>query len=194
MTGPPQGEPRRPAAAPAGPYALSVGANRPHKNHALLAAAWREFGAAPPMMLVAAGPTDPRFPGWDTLARSAAGILPLGRVPQAELEWLYRNATLVLHPSRYEGFGFPLLEAASRGVPVLCSDIPALRELGGGVARFLSADDAPAWAAAVSELAVDTALRARMREAGLRLALAHDYAACAGRTLDVLRRVAAGAA
>jgi alpha-1,3-rhamnosyl/mannosyltransferase len=190
VTGPSQLEPHRPAASPAGPFALTVGVNRPHKNHAVLAAAWRELGEPSPMTLVAVGPADPRFPGWETLARTAPAILPLGRVPQAELEWLYRNATLVLHPSRYEGFGFPLLEAASRGVPVVCADIPSLRELGEGVARFLPADQPSAWAACVRELAGDTAGRERMREAGLRLASAHDYARCAGQTLEILRSAA----
>jgi glycosyltransferase involved in cell wall biosynthesis len=194
VTSPPQGEPRRPAAAPSGPFALTVGANRPHKNHAVLAAAWRSFGAAPPLTLVAVGPTEARFPGWETLARTAQGIVPLGRVPQAELEWLYRNATLVLHPSRYEGFGFPLLEAASRGVPAVCSDIPALRELGEGVARFLPADDVSAWAGAVRELAADAPARERMRAAGLALAAANDYAHCARRVRDVLEQVAGRAA
>lgn len=194
VTSPPGDAPRRPVAAPAGPYALTVGANRRHKNHALLATVWRDFAGSPPLTLVAVGPDDPRFPGWRTFTRTAPGIVPLGRVPQAELEWLYRNATLVLHPSRYEGFGFPLLEAASRGAPVLCSDIPALRELGEGIARFLPADDPAAWSAAIRELASDAGARARMREAGLQLAASHDYARCALQILELLRRAAAGKA
>lgn len=187
---PPAVEPVPPPGSPAGPFALTVGINKPHKNLAVLATAWRSFAGMPPVPLVAVGPTDPRFPGWEQLAAGAEGIVPLGRVTQPALEWLYRNATMVLHPSRYEGFGLPVLEAASRGAPVVCSDVPALRELGEGVARIVPAGDPAAWAAAVKDLAADAPARARMREAGLRLAAAHDYARCASQTLAILREVA----
>lgn len=180
-----------PRGCPDGPFALTVGINKPHKNLAVLADAWRTFGAAPPLALVAVGPSDSRFPTWEDLAAGTTGVHSLGRVAQAELEWLYQHAALVLHPSRYEGFGLPVLEAASRGVPVVCADVPALRELGEGVARFAPAADPAAWAAAVRELVADTAERDRMRTAGLRLAAAHEYAACAARVLAILREVTA---
>lgn len=180
-----------PLGAPAPPYALTVGINKPHKNLAVLAAAWREFAGSPPLPLVAVGPSDPRFPGWPSLAAGVPGIVPLGRVGQPSLEWLYRNATIVLHPSRYEGFGLPVLEAASRGAPVVCADVPALRELADGVARFADPDQPNAWATAVRELAGEPETRSRLREAGLRLAAAHDYARCASEVLGVLREVAA---
>ncbi len=180
-----------PRGTPAGPFALTVGINKPHKNLAVLGAAWRRFGTTPPLSLVAVGPSDPRFPGWDSLASGASGVTALGRVSQPELEWLYRRAVLVLHPSRYEGFGLPVLEAASRGAPVVCADVPALRELGEGTARFVPPDDARGWADAVAALARDEAERERMRVAGARLAAAHDYAACAERVLAILREVAA---
>jgi glycosyltransferase involved in cell wall biosynthesis len=114
----------------------------------------------------------------------------LGAVPPAQLTWLYENATMLLFPSRYEGFGFPLLEAASHGTPVIASDIPALRELGEGFARFLDSGDAPAWARAIRQLTEDSAARARMRDQGLALAARHDYAVVARRTLDVLTPLA----
>jgi len=114
----------------------------------------------------------------------------LGPVSPAQLEWLYESSTLLLFPSRYEGFGFPLLEAAERGIPVIASDIPALRELGEGVARFEAVGDAEAWAAAVRELAADAPARGRMSAAGRSLAARHDYAVVAERTRDILARVA----
>jgi glycosyltransferase involved in cell wall biosynthesis len=191
---PPRGAARseRPAAAPGRPFALVVGANRPHKNLRLLVNAWRVLGDARPPDLVSAGPVDRRFPSLDDLARDAGvqGTHTLGVVTPAELDWLYENATLLVFPSRYEGFGFPLLEAAARGTPVLAADIPALRELGEGVARFVGVDDARAWAAAVRELAGDGGARERMREAGLALAARHDYAGVARRTLEILAPLA----
>jgi alpha-1,3-rhamnosyl/mannosyltransferase len=187
---PPRGTtpPERPAAAPARPFALVVGANRPHKNLRMLVEAWRMLGEARPLDLVSVGPMDARFPALDRLARDAGvqGAHTLGLVPPAQLDWLYEHATLVVFPSRYEGFGFPLLEAAARGTPVIASDIPALRELGEGVARFVASDDAAAWAREVRELAADASGRARMRDAGLVLAARHDYAEVAQRTLEIL--------
>jgi len=186
----------RPAGAPQKPFALVVGVNRPHKNLDLLFHAWRLLGDARPLELVAVGPVDPRFPSVDQLAREAgvSGTHTLGLVPPAQLDWLYANATLLLFPSRYEGFGFPLLEAAAHGTPVIASDIPALRELGDGVVRFVDAADAPAWAGAIRELAADAAERARMRELGQALAARHDYAEVARRTLEILAPLARRAA
>ena len=191
---PPRGArpPERPGAAPERAFALVVGANRPHKNLRLLVDAWRLLGDARPLDLVAAGPVDARFPSLDRLAREAgvAGTHTLGAVSPAELDWLYEHATLLVFPSRYEGFGFPLLEAAARGTPVIASDIPALRELGEGVARFVGDSDAPGWARAVRELSADDAARARMRDAGVALAARHDYAEVARRTLELLEPLA----
>jgi alpha-1,3-rhamnosyl/mannosyltransferase len=188
--------PERPAGAPQKPFALVVGVNRPHKNLDLLFHVWRLLGDARPLELVAVGPVDPRFPSVDQLAREAgvSGTHALGLVPPAQLDWLYANATLLLFPSRYEGFGFPLLEAAAHGTPVIASDIPALRELGDGVARFVDAADAPAWAGAIRELAADAVERARMRELGRALAARHDYAQVARRTLEILAPLARKAA
>jgi len=192
---PPRAEapPERPAGVPERAFALVVGGNRPHKDLRTLARAWKLLGAARPLDLVGAGPADPRFPSLADLARAegAAGVCALGAVSPAALEWLYANATLLVFPSRYEGFGFPLLEAAARGTPVLAADIPALRELGDGVARFVAPGDAEAWAAAVRELAGDAAARARMRAAGLAAAAAHDYARVAERTWALLEQVVA---
>jgi len=182
----------RPAGVPERPFALVVGVNRPHKDLRTLANAWRLLGSASPLDLVAAGPVDPRFPSLGDLAAEggARSTHTLGPVSPAQLEWLYESSTLLLFPSRYEGFGFPLLEAAARGTPVIASDIPALRELGAGVARFEAVGDAEAWAAAVRELAADAPARARMSAAGRSLAARHDYAVVAERTRDILARVA----
>ena len=123
-------------------------------------------------------------------AGTVPGIQALGSVTPAELEWLYANATLVLIPSRYEGFGLPLLEAAARGAAVIASDLPALREIGEGVARFVPPSDPAAWASTVKELSVESAERARMGAAGRLRAREFDYDRCAGRVEAVVRAVA----
>jgi glycosyltransferase involved in cell wall biosynthesis len=74
------------------------------------------------------------------------------RVTDAELAALYAGARVVLIPSRVEGFGLPLLEAFAAGVPVVASDIPALREVSGGLVRHVAPNDLPGWCQAVQAL------------------------------------------
>jgi glycosyltransferase involved in cell wall biosynthesis len=170
-----------------------VGINKPHKNLATLVDAWRRLGDRPPLQLVTAGPEDPRYPGVAALAQvaGAKSVAALGHVSEGELHWLYLNATLVLFPSLYEGFGFPLAEAMAHGAAALVSDIPPLHEIGDGVARFVPPLDASRWADGVRTLADDAAARSRMGEAGRIRARSLDYAVTAAGTLEILRRVGA---
>jgi glycosyltransferase involved in cell wall biosynthesis len=184
--------PSRPAAMPDGAFALLVGDNRPHKNHAGLAEAWALLGAQPPIRLVAAGPEDSRFP---TLRQRIAekGGAPaqhLGRVRESELAWLYDHAALLLFPSLYEGFGSPLVEAFDHGVAAVASDIPALREVGGGAPRYEDPLDPAAWARAIVELAADSEQRARMIAAGRRVLETLTYDRTAEHTLALFREAA----
>lgn len=180
--------PERPSAVPDGPFAIVVGDNRPHKNHAVLASAWARFGASAPLALVGAGPVDARHPDLAVLARRAgARAHHLGRVSQRELAWLYQHATLLLFPSRYEGFGSPLAEAFAQGLPAVVSDLPVLREIGGGAARFVEPDQADRWAEAVADLTGEECVREQMRVAGRERAAGLTYEQTARGVLDVLR-------
>jgi glycosyltransferase involved in cell wall biosynthesis len=183
-------EPRRPAGSPEGPFALAVGVNRPHKNLDLLARVWCT-GEPPRIPLVVAGQTDARF---TSLAPRPGVVHLLGQVADEELDWLYRNAALLVFPTLYEGFGLPLLEAASRGLPVLASDLPVLRECGEEFARFLPPRDEAAWRSAVNALAADAPARSRMALAGRAAAARWDYTRCAVAVRGVLREVVGRAA
>ncbi len=63
-------------------------------------------------------------------------MIELGYTPSELLPALYRSAAALVLPSLDEGFGFPVLEALASGTPVLCSDIPALREVGADQAAY----------------------------------------------------------
>jgi glycosyltransferase involved in cell wall biosynthesis len=63
-----------------------------------------------------------------------------------------RSATALLMPSFTEGYGLPVVEAAASGLPVIASDIPVHREIGGGFADFLDPLDGPGWIGAVTDL------------------------------------------
>jgi glycosyltransferase involved in cell wall biosynthesis len=73
-------------------------------------------------------------------------------VDDTEYAALLDRATALVHASREEGFGIPLVEAMGRGTPIVVSDIPIFREIGGDTALYFVADDASGLAAAVRRL------------------------------------------
>ena len=107
------------------------------------------------------------------------------QVPTADLPALMQQATLFLYPSLVEGFGMPIVEALSAGTPVIASTGPCLIEAGGPGSRYVPATDVSGWAAAISELAGNTTLRARLRQAGLQHAKQFDGDRVAARLLSV---------
>jgi glycosyltransferase involved in cell wall biosynthesis len=133
------------------PYVLYLGQWKAYKNLPLLLQAFAEVRtASPSAQLVLAG-DDPRHPEVRRLAAglpSGSVVLP-GRLPDAAIPDLYRGAAAVVLPSRAEGFGLPVMEAMACGVRVVCSDLPALREIADGVATFCDPGDAHAFAQAI---------------------------------------------
>ncbi|MDR3532640.1 MAG: glycosyltransferase family 1 protein [Rhodopila sp.] len=148
------------------PYFLCVGTIEPRKNHLLLLHLWRHLVArhgnlAPRLIIVGQR-------GWenenvlDMLHRCTAlrgHVVELGSVPDTRLAALLRGARALLMPSFAEGFGLPVAEALAHGTPVLCSDLPALREAGGDVPEYLDPLDTPAWGAAVLDYAAEASAR-----------------------------------
>lgn len=114
---------RRPVADP---YILFVGTPEPRKNLELLAGAVsRLVRDGRSERLVLAGSD-----GWGTVELPFEDrVLPLGRVDDAALRDLYAHAACVAYPSLWEGFGLVAGEALAAGCPLVCSDIPALREV-----------------------------------------------------------------
>ena len=77
-------------------------------------------------------------------------VLP--HLDSATLAAVYRRARVVIQPSEAEGFGLPVIEAMACGTPVIASDIPALREVGGGAAEYCPVGDIEAWSSRLSAL------------------------------------------
>lgn len=143
--------------------ALCVAAVRPHKNQELLV---RALPSLPDdVVVVLAGRREPYADQVERTAREL-GVADRLRLPgylsDAELEALWRLADCAVFPTRSEGFGLPVLEAMARSLPVACSDIPVLREVGGELPRYFDPADPAAAARAISAAAApESAERAR---------------------------------
>ncbi len=146
-------------------FVLYLGINKPHKNLVTLLHACAQLPAgAPP--LVIAGAWDDRYPE----AKQAAAALNLtgrvrflGPVADADLPALYAAATCFVFPSRYEGFGLPVLEAMDCGTPVACSNVSSLPEVAGDAALLFDPADAAAMAQSVARLLDEPSLRDDLR-------------------------------
>jgi glycosyltransferase involved in cell wall biosynthesis len=119
--------------------------------------------------------------------RARAGSAPwlhhVGFVSDAELVTLYRRAVALVLPSRYEGFGLPVLEAMRAGCPVICADSSALPEVAGSAALLFPWDDAAALAAQMTRLVKDPVLRSAQIAAGVAHAARFSWLRVAEQTL-----------
>jgi glycosyltransferase involved in cell wall biosynthesis len=187
-------------------YWLYLGTLEPRKNLSVLLAAfarWRQQSLTnasshgspcePAPHLVLAGGK-----GWyyDTIFAQVAALglaevvhFP-GFVPDAELPEWYRAADLFVYPSRYEGFGLPVVEAMACGTPVICSNAPGVREVAGAAAIQLAPDDVDAWVAALALAVTQPDYLEELRNAGLQRAKLFTWETAAAVTIDAYERAA----
>ena len=117
------------------------------------------------------------------------GIKLLKHLSDAQLSALYAGAAAFVFPTRYEGFGFPPLEAMGRGAPVVSARNSSLPEVLGDAAEWVAGGDAEEWAATIRAVLADSARAARLRAAGFEQAKKFTWEETARRTWDVYRRV-----
>ena len=177
-----------------GEFVLFVGTVEPRKNTAALLEAFAAVHRLrPDLELVLAGPR-----GWGTAEHDAAlAALPC-RGAVRQLDWvdrgllraLYHRATLLVLPSRWEGFGLPLVEAMACGCPLVVSRHGALPEVGGEAALVWPDDDPAHLAELILRVASEPPLRARLVEAGWRRRGEFSWDRTAGVVHDLYRRLA----
>jgi len=172
---------------------LAVGNVLPRKNLLVLARAVRTL----------------RQRGLDVMLRLAGQVPPAGTSIRHELdriggEWLsvsgyldetelvaaYHAADVFCFPSLYEGFGLPVLEAMTAGVPTVVSDATALPEAAGGAGALADPHDPTVWADILEQILTDEQVADRMRTAGCARAAQFSWNDTADRVLDTLRAVA----
>jgi glycosyltransferase involved in cell wall biosynthesis len=122
-------------------------------------------------------------------ARGDGGwVRRLGYVDDATLQALYRAATVVAYPSRYEGFGLPALEALAAGAILVTSSTTALPEVVGDAALLVDPEDTASVAAGLARAITDDALRVRLASTGPARAAAFSWTASAASTVVAYRR------
>ncbi len=136
-------------------YVLFVGTLEPRKDLRTLLAAHRLVPGAPPLVLV--GP-----PGWGEQVDVSGCVTP-GYLSDEQLRPVVAGAAALVLPSRDEGFGLPVLEAMAVGTPVLASDLPVLREVGGDLATYAAVGDPEAFAEGLRTVLADPGERSARR-------------------------------
>lgn len=183
-----------PAGVPTGkPFLFYPAADWPHKNHetllralAIMAGRGRSEHLVLTGLLTKSGDRLPRLA--DELG-IADRVHFLGCVDERSLIGLYRRAALLAFPSRFEGFGLPLVEAMQLGCPIVASRADAVVETAGNAAAFC--DDSPeAWTDALAAVLDSPDLQADLRRRGHARAADFDWAAAACRYLALFRDLA----
>ena len=162
-----------------GPYVAHLGDHGPRKNVPVLVEAWRlARERRPDLGLTLIGPAEPG-------AWREPGLRQVRPANDAEAgDWL-AGAEALVYPSLYEGFGLPVIEAMSLGVPVIASDDPALVEVAGGCALHAPAGSPRRLCAAILSVLEDKGLAARLRSGGLARAAAFTWRRTARLTRDL---------
>jgi len=183
-------------ATPSGPpYIAAVGTAVKRKCFPLLIEAFAMLAEQrPEVELVMAG-----APGPDSDAITAAlaalptGVAPrakhLGRIDDADRDRLLRGAVVLAHPSRYEGFGLPILEAMNVGVPVVLADAGAAPEVAGNAGVVVPPGDAVALAAGLTSILDSEELAADLARRGLGRSAVFDWATAAAKMSGLYRRL-----
>jgi glycosyltransferase involved in cell wall biosynthesis len=170
------------------PYVFWAGTFQPRKNvRVLLDAFTRIDPAVVPHRLVLAGPQGWKPADADAEVAHALGdrVRLLGPVHREQLFPLFAGADLFAFPSRHEGFGIPVLEAMAQRTPVICSDIPALREVAGDAAVFVAPDDVEGWIDAITSLHVHAGAHDALVDAGAARVANYSWERCARETAAV---------
>jgi glycosyltransferase involved in cell wall biosynthesis len=172
------------------PYLISFSSPSPHKNIPILL---RAFAMARethrfPHQLVLVGHLPPGLSiGRDGIRDDSVRVV--GYLQDADLSAVMTGAELLVFPSLYEGFGLPVLEAMSAGVPVVCSDRASLPEVAGDAALFFDPTNVSEISEMVARAVTDQRLRESLRERGRHNASRFSWDRTAAETLAVYRRV-----
>ncbi len=172
------------------PYFIYIGRHDPHKNLQRLVSAFAKMPNCRDYELWLAGATDSRYTPQLQQQAADLGIAEqlkiLEYVSYAQLPQLLQQATAMVFPSLWEGFGIPILEAMACGTPVITSNISSLPEVAGDAAILVNPYRVEEITAAMHQVASDSKMRSQLREAGLKRASEFSWLKTGQETADVL--------
>lgn len=178
-------------------YCLYVGTNKPHKNLLRLLNAWKQLyvnKALEGHSLVIAGQWDSRYPEAKEFSSSAGlndYVIFTGGVREEHLPALYSGATVFVQPSLYEGFGLPIIEAMSCGIPVACSNTSSLPEVAGDAAMFFDPKDPQSIAFTIGEIIADVGKYENLKAKSIRQASRFSWQQTASETIETYHKASA---
>ena len=192
--GPPFTGPHAATSPPAGirePYVLHVGDLHPRRNLGVLvrALAKRE-GRDAPLLVLAGQDRGERTALAEEAARRRVSLHFTSPVDDSDLVRLYTRAAAFVYPSRYEGFGLPLLEAMACGAPVVAARSSSIPEVVGDAAILADPDSDEDFSQAIARVINDPSTAERLRRAGRSRAAEFTWERTARRTVDVYRELA----
>ena len=173
------------------PFILAVGTLQPRKNFARLVQAFALLDTPEANLVIAGGKGwlyDAIFAEVERQRLGPRVIFP-GFVADDDLPALYSAASVLAYPSTYEGFGLPILEAYACGTPVVTSTASCLPEVAGGGALLAPPTDVAALAEALSRAYGDSALRARLIQAGAARARQFSWQNSARQLLELYQQL-----
>ncbi|MDR3670299.1 MAG: glycosyltransferase family 1 protein [Holophaga sp.] len=167
------------------PYLLVLGGGSPHKNIRAFVQAFTQASARIPHGLVIAGRlTEPLDDLPDALALVRGGRITItGFLSANDLDAAYRGADVFVFPTLYEGFGLPVLEAQIRGIPVLCSNVASLPEIGGDSVAYFDPRSISNMAKTLEELLAEPTKVTELRERGYKNVLRYSWENTCQKTL-----------
>ena len=176
------------------PFILYVSTLHPHKNHEMLLDAFAEFRKLHPEYRMV-------FAGMHGFHHEAVkrriehqkledAVTITGWISREGILDLYTRARIAVFPSRFEGFGIPILEAMTVGVPLIASNIPPMSEAAGDAALLADPYSAGEWASALDRFASSPALREDYAARGRKRAAQFSWDHTASLILDSIERTA----
>lgn len=137
------------------PYVVYPAITHPHKGHAVLVDMLDHLDDVMVVLIGGTGSAEAGLRALIDASPNGRRVVRAGRVPDADRDALLAGASALAFPSEYEGFGAPLVEAMSLGVPVVCSDASAVREVAADAAIVVDTADGEAWADAIGRAALE---------------------------------------
>lgn len=174
------------------PYVLAVSTLHPHKNlDGLLRAFWRFTQRHAEYRLICAGLKGFHAEPLDALRKELAleqRVTFTGWIPREDLYALFAGAAAFVYPSRFEGFGMPIIEALAAGLPTACASVEPMAGIAGDAAVLFDPDDEDALHSALETICFDEPERRRLSGAGPLRAAQYTWEAAARKTLSVLEQ------